>query len=351
MSGVPSKHQWDFDLRSSKNMIIDDKSKLIRMYVNRGLKTILEMFEYKDLPDTITQRTLELFILGGSAKLFHFKDKWYCGVGELGGVFTSDFLPSISVLTNVGLKGFEGKEFKILSKELANNPEELTKINKDDYCVVIPNDDLYNGIYDDLYHYAEIQTETDITLKFGLYNSRIPSIAVTNDDETQTSFKKFYGDIIEGKITDGVMGSALYESLKSVPYNNVHVNQLKEVIEVKQYNKATFDQTYGINNNSNSKRESLNDGEVEAYEDQLLPMVDEMLRNRKNGIDLFNKISGLNVSVELSSLWANRREKIKQELNVKEVDQDDGGSKETDPNNNGSDDNRGISSTSNQQNV
>lgn len=348
MSNIPSKYQWDFDLRSSKNMIIDDKSKLIRMYVNRGLKIILEMFEYEGLPDTITQRTLELFILGGSAKIFKYKDKWYCGVGELGGVFTSDYLPSISVLVNVGLKGFEGKEFKILSKEIANDPEELSKINKDDYCVVIPNDDLYNGIYDDLYHYAEIQTETDITLKFGLYNLRIPSIAVTNDDETQTSFKKFYNDIIEGKLTDSVMGSALYDSLKSVPYNNVHVNQLKDVIEVKQYNKATFDQTYGINNNSNSKRESLNDGEVEAYEDQLLPMVDEMLRNRKNGIDLFNKISGLNVSVKLSSLWANRREKIKQELNDEEVDNNDGGSQETDPNNTGSYDNRDISSNINE---
>ena len=348
---VPSKCQWDFELRSSKNMIIDDKSKLIRMYVNRGLKTILEMFEYKGLPDTITQRTLELFILGGSAKIFHYNDKWYCGVGELGGVFTSDFLPSIATLTNVGLKGFEGKEFAILSKELANNPDELSKINKDDYCIVIPNDDLYNGIYDDLYHYAEIQTETDLTIKFGLYNARIPSIAVTNDDDTKTSFDMFYKAIINGKTIDDkdgsaqVMGSALYDSLKSVPYNNTHVNQLKEVIEVKQYNKATFDQTYGIDNNSNSKRESLNDGEVEAYEDQLLPMVDEMLRNRKDGIDLFNKISGLNVSVELSSLWKNRRKKIQQELNDKEV-VNDGGTQETNSNNSGSDDNRDISSVS-----
>lgn len=307
------------------------------------------MFKYNGLPDTISQRTLELFILGGSAKLFHFNEKWYCGVGELGGVFTSDFLPSISTLTNVGLKGFSGKEFKILTKEIANDQDQLSKINKNDYCVVIPNDDLYCGVYDDLYHYAEIQTETDITLKFGLYNSRIPSIAVTNDDETKTSFDTFYKAIIEGKTCGGedgssqVMGSALYDSLKSVPYNNVHVNQLKEVIEVKQYNKATFDQTYGINNNSNSKRESLNDGEIEAYEDQLLPMVDEMLRNRKEGIELFNKISGLNVSVELTSLWKTRREKIKQEL--------DGGGEndpqETDRNDTGSDDNGDLPSNSN----
>ena len=345
---VPSKHQWDFDLRTSKNMIIDDKSKLIRMYVNRGLKILLEMFEYKGLPDTITQRTLELFILGGSAKIFPYKDKWYCGVGELGGVFTSDFLPSMSVLVNVGLKGFEGKKFEIVSKELVNDPDKLSKINKDDYCVVIPNDDLYNGVYDDLYKYAETQTETDITLKFGLYNSRIPSIAVTNDDETQTSFKKFYNDVIEGKITDGVMGSMLYDSLKSLPYNNVHVNQLKEVIEVKQYDKATFDQLYGINNNSNSKHESLNDGEVEAYEDQLLPMVDQMLRNRKDALEIFNKFSGLNVSVELSSLWANRRKKIDQELNNKEVDSNDGGSQETNQDDTGSNDNGDISSTSNE---
>ena len=342
---VPSRYDWDFTLRSSKNMLIDDKSRLIRMYINRGLKTILEMFEYKGLPDTISQRTLELFILGGSAKLFKYKDKWYCGVGELGGVFTSDFLPSIATLVNVGLKGFEGKEFKILSKEIANDPDQLSKIKKEDYCVVIPNDDLYDGVYNDLYHHAEIQSETDITIKFGLYNNRIPSIAVTNDDDTKTSYDKFYKDIIEGKFTDSVMGSVLYDSLKSVPYNNVHVNQLKEVIEVKQYYKATFDQLYGIDNNSNSKRESLNDGEVEAYEDLLLPMVDEMLRNRKEGIDLFNKFSGLNVSVDLTSLWKNRREKIDQEM---EVDDNGGLEKNPDPNDRGSDDNRDLSSVSNQ---
>lgn len=344
MNNISSRYKWDFSEHSKDNMIIDDKTRLIRMYVNRALKTLLEIFEYKGLPDTITQRTLELFILGGSAKLFNYKGKWYCGVGELGGVHTSDFLPSISVLVNVGLKDFEGKEFKILSKELANNSEELSKINKEDYCVVIPNDDLYNGVYDDVYHYAEVQSETDITLKFGLYNSRIPSIAVTNDDETETSFNDFYEAIINGKITKSVMGSALYDSLKSVPYNNVHVNQLKEVIEVKQYNKATFDQLYGINNNSNSKRESLNDGEVEAYEDQLLPMIDQMLRNRKEGIELFNKISGENVSVDLTSLWKNRREKIKQELNNEGGESD--GKKEDNPNNTGSDDGRDIPSDS-----
>lgn len=314
MSNVPEKCKWYFDNISKDKRFLDDKDKIIRMYLNRGLKTLLEMFEYKGLPDTITQRTLELFILGGSAKLFRFKDKWYCGVGELGGVFTSDFLPSISVLTNVGLEGFEGKDFTILSKELANNPEELSKINKDNYCVVIPNDDLYNGVYDDLYHYAETQAETDITIKFGLYNARIPTIAVSNDDETKTSFDKFYKDIIEGKFTGGILGSTLYESLTSTPYNNTHVNQLKEVIEVKQYNKASFDQLYGVNNNTNSKRETLNDGEVESYEDQLLPMCDEMLRNRREGLEIFNKISGLNVSVDFTSIWKNRHIKINKEL-------------------------------------
>ncbi len=342
--GVPSRCDWDFDGYGLDKMLIDDKVRLIKMYLKRGLKTILEMFEYDGLPDTITKRTLELFILGGSAKLFQFKGKWYCGTGELGGVHTSDYLPSISVLTNVGLEGFSGKEFKILSKEIANNPEELSKLDKDGYCVVIPNDDLYNGIFEDLYHYAEVQAETDLTLKFGLYNNRIPTIALTNDDETKTSFDKYYKDIINGKITNAVMGSALYDSLKSVPYNSVHINQLKEVIEVKQYNKATFDQLYGINNNSNSKRESLNDDEVQSYEDQLLPMVDEMLRNRKDGIELFNKISGYNVSVRLSSLWANRRVKIQQELK----EGDDDGSQEIKSSDTRSDDNGDISSTSNE---
>ena len=177
------------------------------------------------------------------------------------------------------------------------------------------------------------------------YYANVTPVTTNNRTVNITANSNIPQDIIEGKFTDSVMGSVLYDSLKSVPYNNVHVNQLKEVIEVKQYYKATFDQLYGIDNNSNSKRESLNDGEVEAYEDLLLPMVDEMLRNRKEGIDLFNKFSGLNVSVDLTSLWKNRREKIDQEM---EVDDNGGLEKNPDPNDRGSDDNRDLSSVSNQ---
>ena len=66
---------------------------------------------------------------------------------------------------------------------------------------------------------------------------------------------------------------------------------LKEVIECKQYLKATFENKIGLNANYNMKRESLNNDEIALNDDNLLPNVDEMKRCRNNGYDLINYVS------------------------------------------------------------
>ena len=205
---IPSRYDWDFQ-NTKRDLIINDKSKLISMYINDALKKILKMFKYSNLPKTISQRTLELFILSGCAKVFKKGNNIYCGVGELSGVFTEDFLPSISTLVNIGLN--YSKVLNIVPKSVLEDEDELNKIKSkiEDYCVVIPNDELYDGLMEEIYHYAEIQAEHDLSIKYALYNARIPSISVTNDDETKTSFDKYYDDIVNGKNPKSVMGSEL----------------------------------------------------------------------------------------------------------------------------------------------
>ena len=112
------------------------------------------------------------------------------------------------------------------------------------------------------------------------------------------------------------MGNALYESLKTYPMDNGSQGRIKEIIELKQYKKAQFENRLGLGTNYNMKRESLTDSEVDADSDTLLPTPDEMLECRKKGIELLNKAFGTNISVEFNSAWKLRRELMENEKKI-----------------------------------
>lgn len=321
---IPSRYNWIFkDLGSCDFDILEDKKSIVAMYYADGLKKLLTMFKYTKIPKTISQRTIELFILDGYAKVFRYNGEWYCGVGSMSGVLTSDYLPLSSTLTNTYLN---------YSKTLENvtmlNKDKINESNIENYCFIIPNDDLFFGVNSALSHYARLQTECDLTIKMILYNMRIPVIAVANDDTTKNAFDNYMEDIKNGNMASALNGTKLFDALKNIPYNNQHLGMLKEVIECKQYLKASFENQIGLNANYNMKRESLNNDEIALNDDNLLPNVDEMKRNRENGFDIINEVSERLFKekvfeFDLFSSWKNRKKEIdlefeKQKTEVKD---------------------------------
>ena len=53
-------------------------------------------------------------------------------------------------------------------------------------------------------------------------------------------------------------------------------------------------------------------------EDALLPLLDDMLENRKIGIEKINKMFGLNIEVDFSSSWQKLRKDIEIAQEVEE---------------------------------
>ena len=51
------------------------------------------------------------------------------------------------------------------------------------------------------------------------------------------------------------------------------------------------------------KRESLNTTESQLNDDALMPFIDDMIKNREEGLDKFNKMFGTNIRVKKSSAW------------------------------------------------
>ena len=53
------------------------------------------------------------------------------------------------------------------------------------------------------------------------------------------------------------------------------------------------------------KRERISNGEVNQNADALIPFMQNMLNSRKECVENVNKLFGLDISVELSSVWEN----------------------------------------------
>ena len=149
--------------------------------------------------------------------------------------------------------------------------------------------------------YATLLTENTITMKMACVNTRMQTVISASDNQTIESANLYIKNLNEGKYSV----IAENEFLQGVRVQPTTSNNrlLIDVIELQQYNKASFYQEIGLNANHNMKRESLNSSETDVNEPSLKPLVYDMLENRRNFCERVNALYGLNISVDLSNAW------------------------------------------------
>ena len=280
---VSGKSDYDFS----------DKPSCINQHISYMLNRTHSMFKYEGLPETIPARSLELYLqTNGNVCFYEHNDKLYVFTGGLGGEPNPYYMPTIYTIANPALK-------------LSVN----AKIGVD--CVVVPNDSLYIGLLPLFSRYASCITETELSIRIALINSRIIDIISAPDDRTRASAEKYLEDIISGKL--GVIAeNAFLDGVRAQPYGTTgNSNILTNLIELEQYFKASWFNELGLNANYNMKRESINSGESQLNNDALLPLVDDMLSCREQGIQQVNEMFGTNISVSLSSSWEMKEKELK----------------------------------------
>ena len=80
-------------------------------------------------------------------------------------------------------------------------------------------------------------------------------------------------------------------------------NTLTDLIEYEQYLKASWFNEIGLDANYNMKRERISNDEVNQNSDALIPLIQNMYNSRVECIENVNKCFGLDISVELTSIW------------------------------------------------
>ena len=268
---------------------VDFKNKDIgvKQYVSYMLSRTQSMFRYDGLPETIPSRMLELYLQSnGNCVVSEVDGKLYAFTGGFGGVPDEYYRPTIYTVANPYLK-----------------LTAMYEIDKD--CILVKNDSMLIGLLPMFERYATLLVENELTIDIALVMSRLTALLTAENDKVKAS-----AELVIKRLFDGELGvissSAMLDGIKSQPYGNNSGGNgyMQNLIEINQYFKGSWLNDIGLQYNTNTKRENLNKNETEMNSDYLLPLVDDMLKNRREAVNAINEMYGTEIKVDLASSWA-----------------------------------------------
>lgn len=325
--GSKSRYTGDWSALDCRCDILD-KRKSIYNYVLMMFDRTNQMFEYKGLPDTIPANMLELYLqINGHIGWLEWNGNLYALPGGWGGAPDPYYRPTIYIVANPALGG--SHDCKIVN-HLPPFDETVWSTKPD--CVLMRNDTNMRGLFYLFSRYATELSENDISIRSAQINSRQQSIIAASTDREIASARAYIKALEDGKL-EAVMDQAM--ATKGIRATNVSVqsaNVIIQLIELQQYLKASWYNEIGLNANFNMKREYLSEEELMAQTDTLIPLIDDMLRCRKEAIEVVNSTFGTSISVDKNSAWENKQKELETEQEYKEAQVEstkpEGGTKE-----------------------
>lgn len=292
MALIPNRDNWKFGDKLSD--IMNNKDMLIRSHIANILNRATQMFKYTNLPPTIKKKDLELQLLcHGFTVWKRVGGEWYTFFAGLGGKPNPYYLPTLAVISNPAL-----------------NYTDSLEIDKD--CVVMLNDNLYEGILPTISKYASLLVEAELTLKYAILNARIPMLITADSDSAYKAATQVVKKIVDGEDYSIVVQTPTKKAFEGVDtFDFCKDTHIKDVIEAVQYIKGSEYNEIGLNAAFNMKREAINEAEATLNEDILYPLCDTMLECRRDALKLINEKlreeGKPEITVEFNSVWANNR--------------------------------------------
>lgn len=281
------------------NGYIVNKDKALNSYIIHMLNRTQSMFKYEGLPDTIPASALESMLqTKGYAFITEVNDKLYALYGSLGG--EPDPYDDFTTITvaNVALK---------ISKTF----------NLQEDGVLMNSDSMRTGLLPILKKYGCLLVENTISMRTVDIMLRMLSLISAPDDRTKNSADKYMKDLEDGKIS--VIGeSAFFDGIRLQSVANSQ-NYMIQFIEMEQYIKASCFNEIGLNANFNMKREYIGQQESSLNDDFLLPLVDNMIKERQKALKLINDKYGTNITIDYDSAWKVTHAENEKEITLSET--------------------------------
>lgn len=280
---------YGFKLYDFKN-----KDKALFNLIADMLKITLDMFKWEGLPSTIPERELELLLqLRGSCIVASVKSDLYALGGNLSGECDAYYIPKYYIVANPWLK---------LEKTYERGVD----------CVFGTNDRMWTGLCAMMERYATQSLETDISINIANVQERLHALLKCANDGEKVAFETLLARLEKGELASAIVSDdwAMSDGLGVLPFAGDSHKTITELIELRQYIKASWFNELGLQANYNMKREAINSTEGQLNEDGLVPLVADMLECRKEFADGINDMFGTDISVELSGAWRARQKEF-----------------------------------------
>ena len=255
------------------------------------LNITINLFEYKNLPEGLPQREIELNLqLTGHSVIIHDRNNssLFTPVSNLFD-FDKYYCPTKMIFANPVIQS--GKEYKI-----------------GEDCELIYNSSLYNNILyvpsdgsmlTFLSRYARQLADIESTINIYAVNARLTSIPVTDDQNVTNSIKAFFKKLAFGEraiVTD----NNIVENFRNIDINRTNVvDGINDWIIARDKVLEQFFRDIGLKM-YNPKKAQVTEDEVEANTQILIISTDDMLKERQKGVERVNNMFGTNISVRLN---------------------------------------------------
>ena len=274
---------------NSKDYIVD-KDVAIPAVEEELLNFVLNMFDYKNLPDTIPKYNLEKYLM----------TLGYCGVTKVG----NELYAIDGTLGGKPNVYHEPTQFIYANEVLGS-----ATVDEGSY-VLCKNDFRKQGLMPIINRYTNFMVESNITMRTVLLTTRMNILISASDERTKASAESYLRKIENGQL--GVIGeSAFFDGVRMQTASTTS-NYVTQVVEMMQFIKGSFLQAIGVNSPHNMKSEYVNKDETGLNDDGLRPLVDNMLECRKQFVDEINDMFGTEIEVDFNSVW--KRKQVEQGL-------------------------------------
>lgn len=277
---------------------LHDKDTFTRDFMTRLLNMTDSMFVYTGLPETVPSSQLERQLkVNGSVGFFKYNGDIYALSGSP---------------VNRGTYN-EPIDYQI-SNTYLNYSDVLTV---GDNVAIVNNDSDAVGLIPIVAKYAVAICDTEISLDTVAILSRITMLISAPDDKTKAAADVFLKKVFDGEFS--IIGdNAFFSGVKLSTPSTQSATRINDIVSLLQYYKASMFNELGLQSNWNTKRENLNADEVGMNVDVLLPLADNMLKERQEGVSRVNDLFGTDIGVDFGSAWETLQEQSDTETDIAE---------------------------------
>lgn len=266
-----------------------NKEQLFDYEYNNFLTTALQIFEYENLPPTITKLDIEKILFKNGYGCIVEKNKnLYFIECTFGGTLNQNYSPTQVLINNSYLN---------ISKT----------INKSD-VVVGYNTSLKKPLIDYIYKNLNLLVDTTMTMQYNLITARLNNLITYSDTNQKQNIQEIINSCIDSVNIKSLYNSTLIDDgLKIIDLNNNYTNLLN-LLELQNFYKSQIYETLGTLTINNMKRESLNENEIYVNENLTKHLINDMYTCRLKFINELNKKYNLTVKIKINDMFKQKEE-------------------------------------------